>query len=82
MRRKITSIKPVIKTVIKELTELAMLQAMAFVYKQGQMKNEDKEKMMYTDFHGNNTTKKGTAKQLIYGDGVFSQLYFSVVQHI
>ncbi len=52
MRRKITSISTVIKTVIKELKELAMLQALAFVYKQGQMKNEDKEKMMYTDCWG------------------------------
>lgn len=69
------TIGTVTKTVIKELKDLATLQALVFVFKQEQMKTEDKENAMYTEFHGNETTKKGTATQLIDGDGLFSQLY-------
>lgn len=64
----------IVTGVLKELKDAATLQALAFVFKKDRMSTKEKEQCMYNEFHGDNT-KKGTARQLIDGDGVFSQLY-------
>jgi hypothetical protein len=63
-----------VKIVKAELTRLAVLYAMSFVYGGEAKNNADKQTMLRDHFYGTKDLK-GSAQQLIDGDGVFHQLY-------
>jgi len=63
-----------LKSMIIELRNLAIFHALAFVFRQERSSTKDKMDKLRDIFHGDDK-KKGTAQQLLDGDGPFAHLY-------
>lgn len=63
-----------LKSMVVELRNLAIFHALAFVFHQDRCSNNDKMEKLRSIFHGNDK-RKGTAQQVLDGDGPFAHLY-------
>ena len=68
------SFENALKSMIIELRNLAIFHALAFVFRQERSSTKDKMDKLRDIFHGDDK-KKGTAQQLLDGDGPFAHLY-------